>query len=603
MLLGLNLKFCISANTLPNDIKQTMLKMARSIRIRYFLLDNSTAANPNYEKQIYVKNDKWHPPPAPISVEDKITDFEKGLRRQEQALITKNKKLKLSNLTPLQTGILRQLKENKNIIIKPSDKNLGPTVMDTTSYVKQVLEEHLLSKDYKQLTKEEVQNSMENLKLTLKTVIENNSPHLSEPELNYFKRSLARKFRIPIFYGLPKVHKTPFSLRPVVSTTNSLLAIASTWLDYKMKTLLPYVQSYIKNSMSVIQDLKQLQIPNNALLFSADAVSMYTNIDTQQAILSMHNFIYDNTDNIPSDFPTALFLQLLEIVMTNNIFSFDNTYWLQLTGTAMGTPAACSYATITYGQHENARIFPRFGQRLLYYKRYIDDIFGIWIPSETDDHTIWEQFKTELNNWASLRWKIENRSNKTVFLDLNINLINTKIHTSTFQKDLNLYLYIPPLSAHPPSCLKGLIAGEIRRYWLQNEPEDFLQILSKFIERLLNRGHRLENLTPIINQVARSLDNQLTRTSHNSPADIDQENTTLFIHKTYHPNGLQSHHIRGIYDNILKPHLPFEKMTVAISRPTNLRDLLTSAKLKKPMHLNVQDLINTLERESQQNPI
>ena len=39
-------------------------------------------------------------------------------------------------------------------------------------------------------------------------------------------------------------------------------------------------------------------------------------------------------------------------------------------------------------------------------------------------------------------------------------------------------------------------------------------------------------------------------------------------------------------------------MTVAISRPTNLRDLLTSAKLKKPMHLNVQDLINTLERES-----
>jgi len=113
--------------------------------------------------------------------------------------------------------------------------------------------------------------------------------------------------------------------------------------------------------MSVIQDLKQLQIPDNALLFSADAVSMYTNIDTQQAILSMHSFIHDNANNIPNDFPTTLFLQLLEIVMTNNIFSFDDTYWLQLTGTAMGTPAACSYATITYGQHENSQIFPKFG--------------------------------------------------------------------------------------------------------------------------------------------------------------------------------------------------------------------------------------------------
>jgi uncharacterized protein YaaW (UPF0174 family) len=81
--------------------------------------------------------------------------------------------------------------------------------MDTTSYVKQVLEEHLLSKDYRQLTKEEAQNSMEHLKVTLKTVIENNSPHLSEPELTYFKRSFASKFRLPIFYGLPKVHKTP----------------------------------------------------------------------------------------------------------------------------------------------------------------------------------------------------------------------------------------------------------------------------------------------------------------------------------------------------------------------------------------------------------
>jgi len=220
-----------------------------------------------------------------------------------------------------------------------------------------------------------------------------------------------------------------------------------------------------------------------------------------------------------------------------------------------------------------------------------------------DDNTIWEQLKTELNNWASLHWKIENRSNKPVFLDLNIQLINTKIHTSTFQKDLNLYLYIPSLSAHPPSCLKGLIAGEMRRYWLQNDPEDFQQILSKFIERLLNRGHTLENLTPILNQAARSLDDQLIRTPHNPTTDSGQENSTLFIHKIYHPNGLQSHHIRQTYDDTLKPYLPFKKMTIAISRPINLRDLLTSAKLRAPVNLNIQELINILKHKPQQNPI
>jgi hypothetical protein len=265
-----------------------------------------------------------------------------------------------------------------------------------------------------------------------------------------------------------------------------------------MKELLPFVESFTKNSISVIQDIKHLQIPDNALLFSADAVSMYTNIDTQQALNSIRDFIRDNAEKIPENFPTALFLQILETVMTNNIFSFASTFWLQLTGTAMGTPAACSYATISYGQHENSQVLPKFRHHLLYYKRYIDDIFGIWLPSNTDEDASWINFKNELNNWSGLHWKVEELSTQTVFLDLNITLTNSRIHTSTYQKDLNLYLYIPPLSAHPPSCLKGLIAGEMRRYWLQNSPEDYKTILVKFIERLLCRGHSLKNLMPIL---------------------------------------------------------------------------------------------------------
>jgi len=219
---------------------------------------------------------------------------------------------------------------------------------------------------------------MEQLKAPLKAALQDNIPNLSELELTYFKRSLTNRFRLPIVYGSPKVHKNPFSLWPVVSTTNSLLAVFSTWLDYKMKELLPFVKPYIKNSIAVIQDLKCLTIPDNALQFSADAVSMYTNIETQQALTSMHDFIQSSIHNIPESFPTSLFLQVLEIVMKNNIFSFGNTFWLQQIGTAMGMPTACSYASITYGQHENTQILPKFKSHLLYYKRYIDGVFVIW---------------------------------------------------------------------------------------------------------------------------------------------------------------------------------------------------------------------------------
>jgi hypothetical protein len=59
--------------------------------------------------------------------------------------------------------------------------------------------------------------------------------------------------------------------------------------------------------------------------------------------------------------------------MQNNIFSFADTYWLQLSGTAMGTPVACAYATVTFGHYKNTTILPEFAPQLLYYKLYIDD--------------------------------------------------------------------------------------------------------------------------------------------------------------------------------------------------------------------------------------
>jgi len=147
----------------------------------------------------------------------------------------------------------------------------------------------------------------------------------------------------------------------------------------------------------------------------------------------------------------------------------------------MGTPAAPLYAMITYGHHEKTKILPYFNNNLLYYKRYIDDIIGIWVDSPLSPNNSWDSFKTELNGFGSLQWNVENLTTSTTFLDLTIKLIDNKIQTSTFQKDLNLYLYIPPTSAYPTSCFKGLITGKLLRYWNQNSSQnDFITITNKF---------------------------------------------------------------------------------------------------------------------------
>jgi len=95
----------------------------------------------------------------------------------------------LSNLTKLQSKTLYALKNDKEIIIKPTDKNLGPAVLDLDKYIKQILLEHLLTNDYKQLTKEIALQKMDNIKLVLKNMIANNHGLFTKAELIYFQHS------------------------------------------------------------------------------------------------------------------------------------------------------------------------------------------------------------------------------------------------------------------------------------------------------------------------------------------------------------------------------------------------------------------------------
>jgi hypothetical protein len=156
----------------------------------------------------------------------------------------------------------------------------------------------------------------------------------------------------------------------------------------------------------------------------------------------------------------------------------------------MGTPVACTYAMLSFGHYENTKILPEFNSNLYYYRHYIDDVLGIWIPDQHSNEARWEHFTATLN-WGSLWWKVQDPSLQVQFLDLSIQKGTTGISFETFQKPMNLYLYIPPLSVHPSSCFKGLIFGKIRRYWTQNNPRKFQEILLNFIWRLLDRGHSL----------------------------------------------------------------------------------------------------------------
>jgi hypothetical protein len=175
--------------------------------------------------------------------------------------------------------------------------------------------------------------------------------------------------------------------------------------------------------------------------------------------------------------------------MTWNTFQFDDTFWQQFVGTAMGTPCACVCATVAYGYHERRNITSRLRKQVLpYLKRFIDDMLGIWCG--TDDK--WEIFKASLDGFEKLKWITSDRASQVTFLDLTITIDPSSRHITTqiYQQPQNLHLYTPSTSAHPEACFQGTLTGNIIRYWKQNSsPKKIGALLKQFADRLSCRGH------------------------------------------------------------------------------------------------------------------
>jgi hypothetical protein len=109
--------------------------------------------------------------------------------------------------------------------------------------------------------------------------------------------------------------------------------------------------------------------------------------------------------------------------------------------------------------HERKTLLPRYAGNLLFLRRFIDDKIGVWIDTDPDQ---WQNFKSDMNNFGALTWKVEELSRSVKFLDLTIAIgEDRRIVTKTYKKPMNLYLYIPPASAHPPGMLKSIVYGNL----------------------------------------------------------------------------------------------------------------------------------------------
>ena len=615
-LLGLGLKFCIADRPPPNKLSNSFSRLRDDVRTRYHISssggsdDNSD--NPSYDPKLYVKNLEWCPDPASRDIEAAMDMFETSINKE----IASHAPGFQPNLLKYELRLLQSIRNNQDLVILQTDKNLGPAVWERSEYIKQTLNEHLLDPTtYQQLTHGAAMTRVDYTKHLVNSHYNKFWYDLKDFERSYFTRTMEQSnFRILQYYGMPKVHKETLKTRPVVSCTNSIPQVLSKHLDFHLKSVVKQCPGYLRDSRQFIDDINELgTLPPGARLFTADATSMYTNIDTSHAIQIIGKWLRMPNRKLPDSFPPIDFiLKGLKIVMTNNVFQFGDTYWIQLNGTAMGTSVACMYATIYYSYHEETRLLnPTVDNGIIFYRRLIDDAFLIHLPSPGSYDKLVEDINDFGDKNFRLEWKATPMATENViFLDLNIAIQpNGSVKTKTYVKPMNLHLYIPAHSAHPPGLLKSLVHGQLQRFWTQcTNVTDFTDITNDFYGHLLKRGYGQEMLNQHFQDVASKLDRQGIRTPS---ADINSkrnEEEDIRFHLQYHPYQISRRSIRVCFDKhcsaILNTAtskkgnnpLGINKLTIAYSRAPNIRDKLCSSKLQNCPGQNVSDALNSISQ-------
>jgi hypothetical protein len=159
--------------------------------------------------------------------------------------------------------------------------------------------------------------------------------------MTYHHRSLKKPKRDNQAYGLPKLHNDPIVDRPIISEVNGTTEGISKISDHYMKQIIHHTPTHLRDSQALIDNIKDLgPLTPNAKLFTADATSMHTNIKPDIGINAIKQLMEAYPNTVPRNVPQKLQFKLLEIIMRRNVFSFDDTSWLQEIGNAMGTPCA-----------------------------------------------------------------------------------------------------------------------------------------------------------------------------------------------------------------------------------------------------------------------
>lgn len=238
----------------------------------------------------------------------------------------------------------------------------------------------------------------------------------------------------PVLYSLPKLHKVDCPMRPVVS----YITAPAYKICNKHNTILPKLINFsskyaIKNSLQLVDNLKDLQLPPNSKLVSFDVINLFPSILQKELLIVCLEHL-NNSSNLNSHQKQELY-SAIEVCIRQSYFQINNKTYSQLDGLPMGSPLSPLLSEIFMASLEK-KIFNSsinfINKNVFYWARYVDDIFCIWLGTDRQ----LDMFLAYINSFhqqIQLTLEIE-KQNSINFLDLSISRQQQNLQFQIYRK-------------------------------------------------------------------------------------------------------------------------------------------------------------------------
>ena len=482
---------------------------------------------------------------------------------------------------------LEKLANNRDIVIRPSDKGSVIFILDRKDYVHRTLQKlndtstfsivedkaaaiSTITDSIKQWTVEFAEEPG-----MTPSVISSITPKDScKPGNNYLN---------------PKAHK-PEENYPgrLISTacasyTRKLSGLTAVELD---KVELKYIAkdlNHLLRKIDVFNKEGLLDDKDNVMLVSLDIVNMFPNISKLVGLQECKAHLDKRHEPI---FSTECILKALEITLDNNLTEFEGVVYKQCKGTAMGPPNACSYADVTMNKidievNEGTQWPSKY--RPLIWIRFRDDVFVLW----THGRHLLDKFLEWLNTLLpGIKFTMVTSSQGVSFLNTFIYLIGHLLHTRPFSKPCDTHTYLIPSSCHATHNLRNIpYSVALTIYKICSEPTQYAKSKLEYTEHLKTRGYCTKFIEEEFSRVE-----QKDRVSYfsNDLIKSSKDDSRMFaLVCDYNPglpnvgNVLRKHkHILNLDEDLLKVIKP-DNIVASYRSAKTLQDTLIHSKLPK----------------------